>query len=90
MIVGKCFGTSAQYQQQKGPKPFHYQDVLSSTSPSIYNYRLLTEEHVEQFKVNDEKVTKVAPAALTMLTEQAMIDVAHLLRPAHLQQLRYT
>ena len=62
--------------------------MLSSTSPLITSYRLLTEEHVGQFKVNGEEVTKVAPAALTMLTEQAMIDVAHLLRPAHLQQLR--
>ena len=89
VTVGKCFSSGAQYQQQKTPKPFHYQDVLSSTSPSLSSYRLLTEEHVSQFEVNNEEVTKVAPAALTMLTEQAMIDVAHLLRPAHLQQLRY-
>lgn len=62
--------------------------MLSSTTPLITGYRLLTEEHVGQFKVDGEEVTKVAPAALTMLTEQAMIDVAHLLRPGHLQQLR--
>ena len=28
---------------------------------------------------------KVAPEGLTMIAEQAMIDIAHLLRPAHLQ-----
>ena len=35
--------------------------------------------------VGGEKVLKVKPAALTLLAEQAFIDVAHLLRPAHLQ-----
>lgn len=34
------------------------------------------------------RVLQVQPEALTMLAEQAMIDIAHLLRPAHLQQLR--
>ena len=28
---------------------------------------------------------KVKPEGLTMIAEQAMIDIAHLLRPAHLQ-----
>ena len=28
---------------------------------------------------------KVEPEGLTMIAEQAMIDIAHLLRPAHLQ-----
>ena len=35
--------------------------------------------------VGGEKVLKVQPAALTLLAEEAFIDVAHLLRPAHLQ-----
>jgi fumarate hydratase class I len=30
----------------------------------------------------------VQPEAITLLAEQAMIDIAHLLRPGHLQQLR--
>ena len=30
---------------------------------------------------------QVEPEALTLLSRQAMVDVAHLLRPAHLQQL---
>jgi len=32
-------------------------------------------------------VWQVDPEALTLLSRQAMVDVAHLLRPAHLQQL---
>lgn len=33
-------------------------------------------------------VVQVAPEALTLLANEAMRDVAHLLRPGHLQQLR--
>lgn len=35
--------------------------------------------------VKGQKVLNVRPEALTMIAEQAMIDIAHLLRPAHLQ-----
>jgi fumarate hydratase, class I len=31
---------------------------------------------------------QVAPDALTLLAREAMVDVAHLLRPGHLTQLR--
>lgn len=37
------------------------------------------------FEVKGKKCVQVEPEALTMLSEQAMIDIAHLLRPAHLQ-----
>lgn len=37
------------------------------------------------FEVQGKKVLKVEPQALTMLAEQAFVDVAHLLRPGHLQ-----
>jgi len=37
--------------------------------------------------VKGKKCIQVEPEALTMLSEQAMIDIAHLLRPAHLQSL---
>ena len=33
------------------------------------------------------KILKVQPEALTLLTSEALRDVAHLLRPGHLQQL---
>jgi len=55
-------------------------------------YRLLTDQYVNQSNLDNldvqGNITRVAPMALTMLAEQAMIDIAHLLRPAHLQQLR--
>lgn len=31
---------------------------------------------------------QVEPEALTLLAREAMVDIAHLLRPSHLQQLR--
>ena len=36
---------------------------------------------------NPEAMT-VEPAALTLLAQHAMRDIAHLLRPGHLEQLR--
>ncbi len=32
--------------------------------------------------------TQVQPEALSLLASTAMVDISHLLRPAHLQQLR--
>jgi len=40
---------------------------------------------VSTFDVNGQKVLSVDPKALTILSEQAFIDVSHLLRPSHLQ-----
>ena len=37
------------------------------------------------FDVKNNKVLNVEPEGLTLLAEQAMFDVAHLLRPSHLQ-----
>lgn len=51
-------------------------------------YRKLTSEGVQSTTVFGKPAIKVSPEAITKLTEQAFIDIAHLLRPAHLQQLR--
>ena len=50
-------------------------------------YRLLSTEGVSTFETPEGAFLKVAPEAITLLTETAMRDIAHLLRPAHLQQL---
>jgi fumarate hydratase class I len=65
---------------------FTYQDMLplgEDTTP----YRLLTKEHVSTFEAGGKTFLKVEPEALTLLTREAMGDIAHLLRPGHLQQL---
>ena len=50
-------------------------------------YRLISNEGISTFDTPHGTFLKVSPAAITMLTEQAMKDIAHLLRPAHLKQL---
>jgi fumarate hydratase class I len=51
-------------------------------------YRLLTTEHVTTSTHQGRTFLHVAPEGLTLLAEQAMADVSHLLRPGHLGQLR--
>ena len=50
-------------------------------------YRLLTKEGVSTFTAEGQTFLKVDRAALTLLAQEAMRDIAHLLRPGHLQQL---
>lgn len=42
-------------------------------------------DYVSTFDVKGKRCLQVEPEALTMISEQAMIDIAHLLRSAHLQ-----
>jgi fumarate hydratase class I len=66
---------------------FQYQDMLP-LGPDDTEYRLLTTEGVSTFDGDGQQFLRVEPAALTLLTAEAMRDIAHFLRPAHLQQLR--
>jgi fumarate hydratase, class I len=66
---------------------FEYADLLP-TGPDETPYRLLTTEGVSTFEVDGQTFLRVAPEALRLLTAEAMHDVAHYLRPAHLAQLR--
>lgn len=50
-------------------------------------YRKITSDHVSEIEVNGQKILKVEDEALELLTSEAMADIAHLLRPGHLQQL---
>jgi fumarate hydratase class I len=51
-------------------------------------YRLVTTEGVSSLEAAGRTFLQVEPEALTRLTREAFRDIAHLLRPAHLQQLR--
>ncbi len=55
--------------------------------PDETPYRLLTEDHVATAQFQGQSIMTVEPAALTLLSAQAMADIAHLLRPGHLAQL---
>jgi fumarate hydratase class I len=65
---------------------FEYQDVLPLGADDT-PYRLLTTDGVSTFEAGGERFLRVEPEALTLLTSEAMHDIAHLLRPGHLQQL---
>lgn len=67
---------------------FEYEDLLPLGADNTA-YRLLTKEGVRTVEGPDGRVfLEVAPEALRLLTETAMHDIAHYLRPAHLTQLR--
>ncbi len=67
---------------------FAYEDLLPVGSDET-PYRLLTTEGVRTVDgPGGRTFLEVEPEALRLLTETAMHDIAHYLRPAHLQQLR--
>jgi fumarate hydratase class I len=66
---------------------FHYSDLLPSGLDDT-PYRLLTTEGVSTFEADGRTFLKVAPEAIQRLTAEAMHDISHYLRPAHLAQLR--
>lgn len=67
---------------------FRYSDLLP-TGKDETPYRLITTEGVKSVEGPDgQQFLKVDPAAIQQLTAEAMHDISHYLRPAHLQQLR--
>jgi fumarate hydratase class I len=66
---------------------FEYADLLP-TGPDETPYRLLTTGGVSTVEAGGRTFLQVEPEALRLLTETAMHDIAHYLRPGHLQQLR--
>jgi fumarate hydratase class I len=61
---------------------------LLPTGPDDTEYRLLTTDGVSTTEAAGRTFLRVAPDALTRLAYEAMHDIAHFLRPAHLRQLR--
>ncbi|UYL07916.1 fumarate hydratase [Bdellovibrio sp. SKB1291214] len=50
-------------------------------------YRKISSDHVSTQKIGDREVLVVAPEALELIAQEALSDVSHLLRSAHLQKL---
>jgi len=65
---------------------FEYKKLVQLSDDNT-PYRTLTTEHVSVKDVDGRSILKVEPEALELLAKTAMADIAHLLRPAHLQQL---
>jgi len=70
--------------------PFVYQDIFENAKADPTPYRRLDtlSSGVSTVELGGETFLKIEPEVLTGLTAEAMKDIAHLLRPGHLQQLR--
>src|SRR3954454_17581407 len=66
---------------------FTYADLLPRGEDDT-RYRLVSTEGVRTLEAGGRTFLEVSPEALRLLTETAMHDIAHYLRPAHLAQLR--
>ena len=66
---------------------FDYTEVLPLGEDTT-TYRQISTEGVSTFEAGDQTFLKVEPEALRLLTATAMHDIAHYLRPTHLQQLK--
>jgi fumarate hydratase class I len=66
---------------------FSYTDLLPLGEDTT-TYRRLTTEGVRTFEADGRTFLQVAPEALRLLAAEAMHDISHYLRPAHLAQLR--
>jgi fumarate hydratase, class I len=66
---------------------FSYTDMLP-TGADDTDYRLLSTDGITVHEALGREFLQVEPEVLTQLTAEAMHDIAHLLRPAHLRQLR--
>jgi len=65
---------------------FAYEDLLP-VAPQEIPYRLITTEGISTIEAAGRTIVQVEPEALRLLAYEAMRDIAHLLRPAHLAQL---
>jgi fumarate hydratase class I len=66
---------------------FAYTDLLP-IGPDTTTYRSLGSDGIEVVSLGGTEFLQVAPEALARITSEAMHDIAHYLRPAHLAQLR--
>jgi fumarate hydratase class I len=66
---------------------FRYSDLLPASHDDT-PYRLVTTEGVSTFEADGRTFLNVDPEAIRLLTAEAMHDISHYLRPAHLAQLR--
>jgi fumarate hydratase, class I len=66
---------------------FTYTDLLPLGADAT-EYRLLTGDGVTTRQAFGRKFLEVDPGVLTLVAREGMRDIAHLLRPGHLRQLR--
>jgi fumarate hydratase, class I len=66
---------------------FKYQDMFQLGEDTT-EYRLLSKEGISPVVIDGKTYLKISPESLTLLTQEAMKDVSHLLRKNHLEMLQ--
>ncbi len=66
---------------------FAYQEMFPLGEDKT-EYRLVTKDYVSTATFEGKEILKIEPKALESLAEEAFREVAHLLRPAHIAQLK--
>jgi len=66
---------------------FNYQDMFQLGEDTT-EYRLLSKKGISTIEIEGKTYLKVAPESLTLLTQEALKDVSHLLRTSHLKMLK--
>eukprot|EP00757_Euglenozoa_sp_SAG-D1_P013809 gene13809-4041_t len=86
-VTGAIGSSCSRSYGLQPPPEFRYQDMFPQGADDT-PYRKISSDHVSTIEAAGREILKVEPEALTLLTKDAMHDIAHLLRPGHLQQLR--
>lgn len=66
---------------------FKYEDMFQLGKDST-EYRLLSKDGISTIEIEGKSYLKVSPESMTLLTQEAMKDVSHLLRKEHLEMLQ--
>lgn len=78
--------------KKASPKPFVYQDLFEPVNSIEVPYTKITSDFVKpvdlSFNGETRRGIQVEPEGLRLLASTAMTEIAHKLRPGHLQQLR--
>src|SRR5215210_1687 len=68
-------------------EPAYVHRELFPLGPDATPYRKLTADGVRVERLGSREIIVVEPEAIRRLSEEAMVDINHLLRPGHLRQL---
>lgn len=68
-------------------KPFQYQEVLEMSQKPEVKWKKLSSDYVTTMEADGREILKVKGEALTLLAQEAFVDVSHLLRSSHLASM---
>ena len=67
---------------------FQYQPIFEHQGAEETSYRQLDSSGVSTENLGDTEILRVDPEAHSLLAREALLDISHLLRTSHLEQLR--